>query len=62
MHSRDDIQIMGYTLTNFGGYFGTGDWNLTKVYSELPKEICGFVFSGLYLFGNIEDWAMDWQP
>lgn len=62
MNSRDDIQIIGYTPTNFRGYFGIGDWNLTKVYSELPKGNLRVVLSGLYLFGNIEDWTMVWQP
>ena len=62
MYSRDDIQITGYAPTDTRGYFGIGDWNLTKVYSELPKGNLKVVLSGLYLFGNIEDWTMVWQP
>ena len=62
MYNRDDIQIIGYTLTSFSGRFGLGDWSLTKVYSELPKGNLRVVLSGLYLFGNSEDWTMVWQP
>jgi hypothetical protein len=62
MYNRDDIQITGYAPTDTRGYFGIGDWNLTKVYSELPKGNLKVVLSGLYLFGNIEDWTMVWQP
>jgi hypothetical protein len=62
MYNRDDIQITGYTPTSFSGRFGLGDWSLTKVYSELPKGNLRVVLSGLYLFGNSEDWTMVWQP
>jgi hypothetical protein len=62
MYSRDDIQIVGYTPTSFAGRFGLGAWSLTKVYSELPKGNLRVVLSGLYLYGNYEDWTMVWQP
>ncbi len=62
MHSRDDVQIIGYTATSGSGRFGLGNWNLTKVYSELPKGDLQVVVSGLYLRGNYEDWTMVWQP
>ncbi len=62
MNGLDDIQITGYTPTNFSGRFGLGDWSLTKVYSELPKGSLRIVLSGLYLYGDYEDWTMVWQP
>ena len=62
MHSLDDIQIAGHTPTRSAGRFGMGNWSLTKVYSQLPKGNLRVVLSGLYLFGDYEDWTMDWQP
>jgi len=62
MNGRDDIQIVGYVPTSFSGRWGLGEWGLTKVYSELPKGNLRVVLSGLYLFGNYEDWTMVWQP
>lgn len=62
MHSLDAVQIIGYTPINFAGRFGLGHWSLTKVYSELPKGNLRVVLSGLYLYGNYEDWTMVWQP
>jgi len=62
MHSLNDLQIIGYTPTSVTGRFGLGDWNTTKVYSELPKGNLRIVLSGLYLIGNYKDWTMVWQP
>ncbi len=62
MHGPADVQITGYTPTNFSGRFGLGHWSLTQVYSELPKGNLRIVLSGLYLFGKYDDWAMVWQP
>ena len=62
MHSRDDLQIIGYTPTSFSGRFGLGDWSFTEVYPELPKGNLRVSVSGLYLFGNYENWTMLWQP
>ena len=62
MHDLDDLQIVGHTLTNATGRFGLGEWSTTKVYSELPRGNLRVRLSGLYLFGNYEDWTIVWQP
>ena len=62
MHGLNDVQITGYTPIRFSGRFGLGNWSLTQVYSELPKGNLRIVLSGLYLFGEYDDWTMVWQP
>jgi hypothetical protein len=62
MYSVDAIQIEGYTPIDFGGWFGIGNWSLTKTYSELPKGKLNITISGLYLYGEFQDWTLEWQP
>lgn len=62
MHSTGDIQIEGYTPVDFGGWFGVGSWNLTKTYSEMPRGKLKITISGLYLYGEFQNWSLDWQP
>lgn len=46
MYGQDDVQFVGNTPTHFTGRFGTGSWNLTKVYSELPTGSLRVFLSG----------------
>jgi len=62
MHHTSDIQIDGYTPVDFGGWFSLSSWNLTKTYSEMPKGKLKITLSGLYLYGEHQDWAMEWRP
>ena len=62
MHHTSDIQIDGYTPVDFGGWFGLGSWNLTKTYSEMPKGKLKITLSGLYLYGEHQDWSLEWRP
>jgi hypothetical protein len=62
MHNTGDIQIEGYTPVDFGGWFGIGNWTLTQTYSEMPKGKVKITLSGLQLYGEFQDWTMEWQP
>lgn len=56
------IQIEGYTPVDFRGYGLVGSWSVTKIYSEMPRGKLKITFSEIYLYGNSQDWTMDWQP
>lgn len=56
------IQIEGYTPVNFGARELVGSWSVTKIYSEIPRGKVKITFSEIYLYGNSQDWTMDWQP
>jgi hypothetical protein len=56
------IQIEGYTPVDFGGYELIGSWTITKIYSEMPRGKLKITFSEIYLYGNTQDWTMNWQP
>lgn len=62
MNSLHGVEIEGYTPIDFAGNFGVGSWSLTKTYSEMPKGKLKISISDLYLFGEVKDWTMDWQP
>jgi hypothetical protein len=56
------IQIEGYTPVDFRGYELVGSWSVTKIYSEMPRGKLKITFSEIYLYGNSQDWTMEWQP
>ncbi len=62
MHGLEDIKIEGFQTVDFAGNFGLGNWSLTKVYTELPKGKLNIIISGIYLYGDLKDWTMEWQP
>lgn len=62
MYAIDDIRVEGFTPVNFGGSFGLGSWVLTKIYPELPAGKMKLILSGLYLYGDLQEWSLSWQP
>jgi len=62
------VDIEGYTPLGGGGGGGGGGpevsktWGVGLTYAELPKGKLKIVISNLSLYGETEEWTLDWQP
>jgi hypothetical protein len=66
---RAGVELPGYTLTGGGGGgevggYGTSPsgWSMGLDYSTMPTGVVKVVLSDIWIYGEIKDWTLDWQP
>jgi hypothetical protein len=66
---RAGVELPGYTLAGGGGGgedggYGTvpSGWSLGLDYSTMPTGVVKVVLSDIWIYGETQEWTLDWQP